>query len=356
LGFLRKYFPATSVIRHSLQDGGESRFYPDGIENGYRIYRWLGALSSPLRYVGEVLFNFLILSNGNSKVVLAIDPLCAFVPLVLKQIGIVRSVIFITPDFSERRFKNSLLNWIYYQIDEFCTKRADINLCVSNLIIERKIQLYSVIPDNFFRLPNIPDPDSIAQFSLDKKLPCSFVFVGNISSQIDFSVTIEIVKKMQAYWPEASLHVVGGGDYLNGLELLVAAEGVNNVKFYGVLNHTETLAVISQCVFGVALYNGTLSYDKYRDSSKIREYQALSCIPITTSVVQSNADEIRHFGSGLIIEDMNLVVKQLIEITKNASKAEELRENCQRNFKSFSHKFEEYRELMTAFLVAADKN
>jgi len=350
-GFLQKYFPFTPAIRHSLLDAGESRFYPKGIEKGFHRYRWLGRLPSPLRYISEVFFNFIVLFHWKPDVVLSIDPLCTFVPLLLKQMGLVRSVIFITPDFSERRFENSLMNWLYYRIDGFCTRKADINLCVSKLIIERKVLQYSINADKFYHLPNIPDPDNIACLNLNNKLPCSFIYVGNVSSQIDFSTTIEIIKKMQSIFPETSIHIVGGGDFLDGLKHQFLDDGVNNVTFYGILSHNETLSLISQCEYGIALYNGIFSYDKYRDSCKIREYQALSCIPITTSIVQSNADEIRNFGSGLFIENVEDLIKQLIELTQDDAKAKQLRENCQRNYMNYSSKYKEYQELIVQLTI-----
>jgi glycosyltransferase involved in cell wall biosynthesis len=349
-GFLSKWFPCTPAIRHSLLDGGESRFYPNGIENDYKIFVWLSKLNTPLRYIGEFILNLAILIYYKPKIVLAIDPLSALAPALLRKIGIIRGLFFITPDFSERRFENFFLNWVYYRIDGFCTQGADLNFCVSIPIIEKKIEKYSVNSKNFFHLPNIPNSESIALYKNNKKNKGSFVYVGNISTQIDFTSTIKIVKAVQGKFPEVALHMVGDGDFVNGFDQLAKVNGIKQVVYHGLLTHEATLEIISHCEFGIALYNGSLSYDKYRDSCKIREYQALSCIPIASKVVKSNTDEILRFGSGLLIEDVEAQVSNIIELISNVDLADRIRENCRQNYLYYSGKFEDYQSILKAKL------
>ena len=121
---------------------------------------------------------------------------------------------------------------------------------------------------------------------------------------------------------------------------------MDNIKFLGVLSHNDTLKEIAKSEFGIALYNGSLNFDEFRDSCKIREYQSLSCIPITTDVVKSNYEEIRDNDSGIIVQDIGEMKKKLSFLLTNELRRNELMENSFSNYELYTSKYDDFYKLV----------
>lgn len=346
--FLEHYFKGQySSIRHSLYKNGESCYYPDGVNNKSISLPLIGKLIDPLRYILEIIINFIFILVLRPKVILALDPLSGLSPVIMKKLGLVKKVIFITPDFSEKRFENKLINRIYFDIDKFVTKNCDYNLCNSIYVIKHKQNLYLDIDKNkYFHMPNIPNPwiiDEIKSKKL-KKIKNSIIYVGAISSQIDF---VNLFKSLyESNNQNYELVFVGDGDKKNDLEDYVLKNNLKDkIKFLGQLPFREVLEEIAKSEIGIALYNGTLSYDKFRDSCKIREYQALSCIPITTDVVKANVEEIKNLNNGIIIDSSNLS-DGINKLLNNNEYKKEIISNIENNEDLYNKKFIEYKNLL----------
>jgi len=315
-GFLNHYFGESgySTIRHSLYKGGESRIYREGCTDNYYKVLFLGSLPNVIRYISELVVNFFILLFNRPKIVIAIDPLSCFIPSLLWKIGYIKKVFFITPDFAEERFENKILNKIYFFIDKFCTFNSSRNIVCAQTVIDYKISMYKAPGKLFFHMPNIPNPWVIDNLKNIKKVVNRIVYVGNISKQVDFYNIFKIFSAIKNKEKNISLHIIGDGDLKNSLVSYVRENDLEDIHFCGQLNYQDTLKEIAESEIGIALYNGSLSYDKFRDSCKIREYQSLLTIPITTLVVKANVDEIKEFNSGVIVNSNDMLSEILSKL------------------------------------------
>lgn len=349
-GFLEKYFPSNYiVIKHSLYNGGETRIYPKCVKSSYKEVPIIGKIPVPFRYLFETVFSFFYLLIGNYNVVIALNPLSALAPCVLRILRKECRVFFINPDFSTKRFDNILMNKFYFFVDKFSTKYCSKNICNSIHVINYKKELYSDLnlEGKFFHMPNIPNPWVIDTFIHTKKVSNRIIYVGGVGTQLDFEKIIDVVNKLKQVSADVHLLVVGDGNRKSYLEEYIKQNKIDNVKFLGVLSHQDTLKEIAKSEFGIALYNGSLNFDEFRDSCKIREYQALSCIPITTDIVRSNYEEIRDNDSGIIVKDVGEMKEELSSLLKNEGRKQNLMENSFGNYKFYVTKYDDFYKLIT---------
>ncbi len=346
-GFLNHYFGEKqySTIRHSLYKGGESRIYKEGNTNCFYVVPFLGSFFDPIRYVFELITNFFILVVNKPKVVIAIDPLSCFVPSFLWKIGYIKRVFFITPDFAERRFKNKILNKIYFSIDKFCTFNSNKNIVCAQAVIDYKEKIYKAPKEIFFHMPNIPNPWIIQKFSNIEKIENRIIYVGNISNQINFLEIFDGFLEAKKKVHNLSMVIVGSGDLEDYLKSKIKINNIKDVIFTGQLNYESTLCEIAKSEIGIALYNGAFNYDKYRDSCKIREYQSLGVIPITTDVVKANAEEIIRFKSGIIFKKNMKLADIFFSILQE--RGDSFGVNMEKNCKIYSSKYLDLRDLIS---------
>lgn len=349
-GFLEMYFPSNYiVIKHSLYEGGETRIYPKGINGNYKTVPIIGKIPAPIRYLFETVYSFSYLLLGNYGTVVALNPLSALAPCILRIFKKKCNVYFINPDFSRERFENPIMNKFYFLVDKFATKYCSKNVCNSRYVIDYKKELYSELnlKDKFFHMPNIPNPWVIDTFIGTKKVSNRVIYVGDLGTQLDFEKIIDVVNKLKQVSSDVHLVIVGDGDRKSYLEEYAKRNKIDNVKFLGVLSHQDTLKEVAKSEFGVALYNGSLNFDEFRDSCKIREYQALSCIPITTDIVRSNYEEIRDNDSGIIVKDVDEMEDELSSLLTDEERKKILMANSFSNYKLYATKYDDYYKLIT---------
>lgn len=348
-GFLNHYFKDNySVIRHSLYKSGETRFYNFGVEGGYKKIPLVGYLPDFMRYFFESLVNLAILLLYRPNTVLGIDPLSCFIPVFLKKFNLINKVYFITPDYAKRRFDNPILNKAYYLLDKYCTLNSDKNICCSTHVINTKSRNYNIKDINtvFFHMPNIPNPWTIEKYNNYPKVKNSLIYVGNISSQLNFKELFYSVLELIDRYPDISLKILGSGDLVNSLNDILREKSIENIRFMGHLSHADTLEQIARAEIGIAVYNGSFNYDEFRDSCKIREYQALGTIPISTPVAVSNRMDIEKFKSGILVNSMSEIKEALIRIFDDPEFKKTLSTNSIRNSLFYIDRYDEYYKLI----------
>jgi glycosyltransferase involved in cell wall biosynthesis len=352
--YLNKYFLDRISIRNSLIKGGCTTvtFFENNLVVEKKETSFLANFPDVFRYIFEIFINlFFLIKYGKHGTILAIDPLSAIVPSILKKIGYVHRVYFLTPDFTKRRFENNILNKIYFFLDRISTNIADINICNSVEVINYKKQIYPNLNDsNFFHMPNIPPDWVVSRYRLNHKKNNKIVYVGNLSDDINlhgFKCLFNIIKDLKRDIPSISLVIVGDGSRKSSLVELAGND--ESIKFLGLLDYELSLKEISESEIGLAFYNGDNSYDEFRDSLKIREYQSFGVIPITTDVVKSNCDEIRENNSGILVQefDEDSLKESLKKILLNDSLKNNLRNNAYKNHEYYKDKYEILYTLMS---------
>jgi glycosyltransferase involved in cell wall biosynthesis len=244
------------------------------------------------------------LKNANKKgvVFIGIDPVNGISGVALKLFKRTKCFIYLTPDYTEVRFKNSVLNKAYHLMDRICLKYADEVWSVSTRIVKKR-RLQGVPDSRNKFLPNSPDFNSIKRLGYDGNN--KLVIVSPLSKALDFGPVIEIIKKVSRKYSDIKLQVVGSGDEENVFKKMAEQSGVEkNVTFLGWRSHDEVIKIISESFLGFALYTKFASWNRYGDSMKAREYVACG-IPVIISDIPSTAEDISGYGAGLVVGEMN---------------------------------------------------
>lgn len=351
--FLNNFFGSDyEVLRHSLYRGGQSRIYKKGVNGKYITIPLIGKFPDIFRYFLEVGINttYLLLRIFSRRrlLIIAIDPLSCLAGVILKRMGFNLNVIFITPDFAKERFGNKFLNWAYFVIDKFCTKNCDFNYCSSLTVIEYKRKLYANIDlsSKLVHYPNVPAKWQIKKCLGIEKVSHRLIYVGIISSQIKLKKILDVMFELGHIYANLNLVIVGDGDKKMELEAYAKKHNMNNVFFMGNLAYEDALKEIAKAEIGIALYEGNLNYDEFRDSCKIREYQALGVIPLASCVAKANVDEIRKYKSGILIENDVDIKEEIKKIFDNMKYKAGLINNCNYNYKIYENKFDKFYEVI----------
>lgn len=289
-------------IRHSIDGNMKSMAY---IYNKGRLVsqKKLFVISkiSPLRYFSEIVSSFLYLSKRHdAEVMIAADPLNAYTGVLLKRFGRLKKLIFLTCDYSKKRFNNSLLNWIFYRVDRLAASGSDQIWNVSRRIQEvRKSMGY---PDTKnILVPNVPS-SNYKKFLNNKRDKFCLVTLGLLGDQLEFDYLFEAVKELSNKYPSLVLKIIGNGpreQYLHQKAKELAIE--NKIVFTGHLDHDKALEHISKSGIGLALYNGNWNFNYYGDSMKCREFFCFG-LPVITTDTHSTVEDIKENKAGVVVK------------------------------------------------------
>lgn len=317
---LEEYFKNSYItIKFSIDWWAKARKYEKGVFEKYSEIFIIPKNPSIIRYVMEILYMFFYLIFAKIKYkkisYLWIDPLSAFSGAILRKIWIIDRFILITPDFTEKRFDNKILNSAYFFCDKICTKFSDYNYCSSTETIKRKEQIYRGLEKKLKHIPGYPPESIVKKIEVKRKKTNSIVFVGWIYGQINFEKIFDELYILSQEYEGLEFSIVGDGSHLKQCQDYVYAKKYDFVKILWYCEYEDALKIISESEVGIALYNGDLFFDKYRDSCKVRDYLAFWTIPVMTDVVPSTAGDIKKFNAWVVISVDE--ISDLANILKN---------------------------------------
>lgn len=297
-----------TAIKFSIDGWAKTRRYLNWVFADFSEISIIPKRPTVLRYIMEVIYMFFYLIFMKFKYwkisYLGIDPLSCFAGAILRKIKIVDKCILITPDYADMRFENKLLNSMYFFCDKICTLWSDYNYCSSTETIKRKKILYKVREDNLKHIPWQPPYSLVKKIQGHKteKIKHNIVFVWWVYGQLDFELIFDQIALLRKDIPDISLSIIWDGSHLPIYEKYLKDKGyVEFIHLLGYLDYEDALVEIQKAEIWLALYNGDLFFDKYRDSCKVRDYLAFDVVPIMTDVVPSTAEDLIKFNAGVVI-------------------------------------------------------
>ncbi len=290
-----------AFVRHSME--GKLRSEVQVYKKGRLIKKTLLRVRqqpSILRYIGEVRQSIRYFTKYRADVYIGIDPLNALAAISLKKRGMVEKAIFFTADYSEKRFNNPLLNYIYHAIDRYCIKHADEVWSVSTKICKVRREMGLSEQKNIL-VPNVP-PIAYDDYKKSKHDEYELITTGIIDKQLDFEGSIRAVAAMKNEYPRIHLTIIGNGPEEDSLKELVTDLKIEDrVEFTGRLSLKEALYRQSCAGIGLALYTGIWGFNQYGDSTKCREYFNFS-LPIISTETHSTVEDIVEYNAGVIVK------------------------------------------------------
>ncbi len=314
-------------IQHSLFAGYATQIVQHSSRKNNIIKKGFTSLPFPLRILQEFYLTISsVLQLQSGKIVfVGIDPLNAFVGVLLKKIGKVQKVIFYTADYATNRYENRVMNAIYHWFDHFAVKHADQIWNVSSRITSVRREQGVSDEKNFF-VPNAPILSikrSTAKFEKH-----TLVIVTHITKAIDFESIFVTIKKLQKKYKDIKLTIIGDGLYRKELEKKVSSLSLTNqVLFTGPKPHDEVMKILSQSGVGLAIYTNDFPWTTYGDSMKAREYLACG-LPVIITDVPSTADDIEKEKAGIVIKRVNEIESAIDTLFNDEKFYQKMRKNA----------------------------
>lgn len=227
--------------------------------------------------------------------------------LVLKKLGLVKTVIYYVSDYSPIRFGKTLFNRIYLALDRFCVTHADVTWDVSPAMQEGRIQA-GLDAKKKYRVIHVPNglfPSQIKSLSISQRKKDSLVYLGNLEPDFGVELAIEAFKELKKTKPGATLRIIGGGENLFILKRLAKKLGLEkSVIYYGhIMDNEEMAGIVRSSYIGLAPYRSfPESIRWYGDAGKIRQYTAAG-LPVVTTHVPPLGRYIVEKGAGIMTKD-----------------------------------------------------
>src|SRR3989344_682092 len=235
-----------------------------------------------------------------------------FVGIILREIGIVKKVIYQSIDYYPTRFENKFFNWFYYQLDKFCVRFSDETWNLNSAMVdarERKMKMNRRIYNKQYTVPGV------VWFYKTRRLPFAnintkkIVYRGSLIEFMGVDLVIRAMPYILKKIPQAKLEIIGGGKEKNNFKYLAHNLGISkNVIFHkwktkGWIKDRKKLEkVLSDGALGVATFNTDILDEKVRNSDpgKIKDYMLFGMPIITTNAI-SYSEEIIKNKCGFVV-------------------------------------------------------
>ena len=274
-----------------------------------------------------VVYASMFYANRND-IFIGINPLNFYFGKLFKNFN---KKIFYTIDFSKDRYKNSLINFLYHEIEKRCFNSSDINWNVS-----KKIKIARV---KYFKIHNYKNKDLVVPIGTWKtkkrftqRNNYQLVFLGHLIKKQGLNLVLSSLRIVKKKINNIKLFVIGGGPELKNLIHTSNNLGLTkNIIFKGwIYNTKEIHSILQKSNFAFATYvKKDISFTKYSDPTKIKDY--LSCgLPIIATNTFHNAVELKKKNCLIILKKENSVhlSKIIINTLKNQKKINQMRKNC----------------------------
>jgi glycosyltransferase involved in cell wall biosynthesis len=279
--------------------------------------------SSPLYFVKDFFATLFwsVYHLKNFDVYIGVSSLDVLPGILIKRIDRSEVIIYYSADYSRHRFGNSLLDWLYIKLDQFCSQRADFCWSVSERI--REVKRKNGVPED----KNLLVPNGIHLKAIkfyDCRINRSLFYVGHLTKTKGVQDILKALNELNEY----RLFIIGDGPYRKALEKLVADLGIRERVFLlGKISNEEVLKKIAEFEIGLAPYTTNEDYIHYCDPVKVKEYLAAGC-PVVVSRAVWVAEEIERQNCGVAVknfaDELPAAVKTINqnyqEMSRNAKK------------------------------------
>jgi len=297
-------------------------------------YHW--QLPVLLLFVKDIIYSLIWSLKFSKKwdLFYGADSLNALVGIFLREIGLVKKVVYYCMDYYPVRFKNPVLNWAYFQIDGFCAKYADETWSVTQAIIDarkkkmgwkKNLKNQFVVPGGiwFYKAKRKPFD------KIDKK---KLIYRGSLPDFMGVDLVIRALPELTKKMPDISFEVLGGGEELVDLKKLAKNLKVEKrVKFHGwVKDRQELERIIGSGAIGVATFNTNILDKKIAvaDPGKIKDYMLMGLPIIATNAFWFWKD-VKEKKVGIIIDyNIDSFVNAVLKLLQNQKLLRQYREDA----------------------------
>ena len=209
---------------------------------------------------------------------------------------------------------------------KFAISNANLVTYVSP-IMGQKIQeiLKHKRTNRLFYLPNSPQFNQIPKLDIDKKDKRMVVYTKSFLSSTEIDLLIKTMKRVNLRKKDVIMHIIGCINQKD-IEKIKSSNVKNNFILHGLIPYKKNIQILSKAYIGIAWYENKISFEKYADSLKLREYAA-SGIPAICNGNISTAYEMQKEKAGIMVNDINNLADSIILLLENSKTYLKMREN-----------------------------
>lgn len=283
---------------------------------------------------------FVVFGRKKYDLFIGLESINAIAGILLKKLGLVKTVIYYVSDYSPNRYKSGWFNAIYLKLDLWAVTHVDYVWDVSLAMMPARIKvgLDKKHTRKLIHVPNAMFPEQIEYLPINKIVPNSLMFAGTLGEENGPDLAIETLSLLVGSFKDMKLHIYGGGDSdlerLRTLTMKLKLE--NNVVFHGFINNQVTLSKdIRKYALGLAPYKAIPGSPRWwADATKTRLYLAAG-LPVVTTQVPPLGKEIESDGAGIVAKDNPKAQAEAIKKILGDKKVyQEMRKNAIRRAKN----------------------
>ena len=245
--------------------------------------------------------------KSNNLLCITSDPLTTAPAIILKKLGLIKYVYYHCTDYSEKRFPNKIINFVYRSFLNFSLLNANLVGCVTKRI---EAILHEKGVKNLFYIPNSPCVSDYQQYikPQDQRIRNKLVVTcAGVSRKYRIIETIDLLEKILIKFPDATLTIIGSfvfepKEYNEVKKYLEMKSFANKITLKGQLSRHDNTKAISDSWIGLAFYDKSYSHVNFGDSLKIREYVALG-IPTVSDKTTPTSLEMVDRGAGIAVNE-----------------------------------------------------
>ncbi len=287
-------------------------------------------------YCKDAFYTFwwILISKHTFDIYFAADNFDAYIGLLLKKTGRVKEVVFYTIDYIPKRFKNPFLNFLYHYFDKQCLQNCKIVWNISPNMIAAREQFGGLKKEKYVTQLLVPQGiwhNRIPKISIEEKEKASIVFLGHLVERQGLDLVIEAMPLVRKKIPQATLHIIGTGDFEEKLKKLVLKLKLSDVvTFSGYIKDDKLIEEkLGYSTIAVAMYKptpGSLTY--FADPMKVKVYLS-SGLPIVLTDVPPIAKDLAKKRCALLsLYKKEELAKNIILLLSNKKLLAEYRENA----------------------------
>ncbi len=253
-----------------------------------------------------ITFYFLIIARVRFDLCIALDNLNTVSIFPFRKLRIVKKLVFYTIDYTPQRFKNPLLNHMYYLIDKIACYNADAVWISTKKVIETRkknaVDMKKSAPH--IVLPFGANLSRIKIMPIEKINRYQLIFVGFLAKNHGVQLVLQALPSIIKPFPFVKFIIIGDGEYTLSLKTMTRDLGLEkHVVFKGFVKDFEVVEKIA-CCSAIALATYLPSPDTlalYGDPGKPKLY--LGCgLPVIVTRVPEIASIIDKKEAGFIID------------------------------------------------------
>lgn len=289
-------------------------------------------LLSPLSVLRDVFFLpcFLYAAYRQPErtfdVCLGVGPWGGLTGWALRRLGKASVFVYVDRDFEAGLVPDRLRRGYTEAIESFGIRKADVVVCASRLLAERRSSRAKVEME---LIPNGVDFERFEAARRCDRRGHQLIYVGNVISWSGLEAAIRAMPRIREAVPQASLVIVGDGlpDYVDSIERLIRDCGVTeHVKLLGKRPVEELGEFLAAAKIGLA-NSAPVAFRKYACPLKVIEYMAAG-VPVIATAGTEAGDLITRMDCGVAIQyGVDSFADAVIALMQDSATYERLRQN-----------------------------